>query len=251
MSLNNPELAIIAGKLPSARICLISALALHDMTNEIPHKIQIALSRSQRNPQLVYPPVQVYRFSGESLTEGVEGTSINGVKIQVYNPAKTIADCFKFRNQKKLPMRHRIDSSSINQAEMEALVSIIQSGGRPALVDAEGNRTELPEALYKMLVHIVQQMKRGQSVVLLPEDETFTTQAAANFLGMSRQHLINLLEKDHIPYHMVGSHRRIYFRDLTAYADQRDKARRKTLDNLFDKVDKADKYDTSYTGDER
>ena len=99
VSLSNPDLAIIASKIPSARICLISALALHNMTNEIPHKIHIALSRSQRNPRLAYPPVQIYRFSGESLTEGVEITSINGVKVQVYNPAKTIADCFKFRNQ--------------------------------------------------------------------------------------------------------------------------------------------------------
>jgi len=88
-------------------------------------------------------------------------------------------------------------------------------------------------------------------MVLVPEDETFTTQAAANFLGMSRQHLVDLLEEGHIPYHKVGSHRRIYFYDLRAYSAERDLARRKTMDELFDRVNDSGKYDTSYTGDDR
>lgn len=148
-------------------------------------------------------------------------------------------------------MEHRIDSSSLNSAEMEAMEMLIRKGGRPALVDSEGNRTELPEAIYEMLVHIIQRMKQGQSVVMMPEDETFTTQAAANFLGVSRQHLVNLLEDGKIPFHKTGSHRRVYFSDLKNYADQRDRNRRKTLDDLFEKVKEAGKYDNEYTGDER
>jgi len=148
-------------------------------------------------------------------------------------------------------MEHRIDSSSLNDTEMEAMETLIRKGGRPALVDAEGNRTELPEAIYEMMVHLVYSMKQGRSVIMMPEDETFTTQAAANFLGVSRQHLVDLLEEREIPFHKVGSHRRVYFRDLKEYADQRDSKRRETLDDLFDKVTKADKYNTGYTGDER
>lgn len=97
--LSYPDLAIVGTKIPSARICLISALDFHDMTTEIPHQVHIALSRKHRNPTLDYPPITVYRFSGQSLTEGIEKHTIDGVELMVYNPAKTIADCFKFRNQ--------------------------------------------------------------------------------------------------------------------------------------------------------
>lgn len=88
-------------------------------------------------------------------------------------------------------------------------------------------------------------------MVLMPEDETFTTQAAANFLGMSRQHLVDLLEGGQIPHHKVGSHRRIFFQDLRAYSAKRDLARRNMMDELFDRVNDSGKYDTSYTGDDR
>lgn len=145
-------------------------------------------------------------------------------------------------------MTHRIDSHSVLPSEMEALELLISREGHPALVDAEGNKTVLPEAIYKTLVHIVQQMKRGHSIVLMPENETLTTQAAANYLGVSRQHLVDLLEDKKIPFHKVGSHRRIYFRDLMEYAEMRDRSRRKTLDGLYDKVKNAGKYDSSYKG---
>ena len=88
-------------------------------------------------------------------------------------------------------------------------------------------------------------------MIMMPEDETFTTQAAANFLGVSRQHLVDLLENGVIPYHKVGSHCRVYFRDLKEYAEMRDTGRRQTMDELFDEVTKAGKYESDYTGDER
>jgi len=97
--LSNPDLVIVAARIPSAKICLLSALDFHDLTKEIPHKVHIAIARTQRDPKIDHPPLQVYRFSDESLTEGVEKHTVDGQTIQVYNPAKTIADCFKFRNQ--------------------------------------------------------------------------------------------------------------------------------------------------------
>lgn len=113
---------------------------------------------------------------------------------------------------------------------------------KPALVDADGNRTELPDAVFHLLKTIFAKMRQGESMVLMPENETFTTQAAANFLGVSRQHLVDLLEDGAIPFHKVGSHRRIYFKDLKNYAAGRDKARGETLDDLFNEIDKAGKY---------
>ena len=97
--LSNPDVAIVAARVPKAKICLISALDFHDMTKEIPHKVHIAIARTQRDPKIDYPPIEVYRFTGESFTKGVETHEIDGQTIQVYNPAKTIADCFKFRNK--------------------------------------------------------------------------------------------------------------------------------------------------------
>src|SRR5699024_2016992 len=98
-TLSNPDWAIIAKKVPKATLCLISALDFHQMTTEIPHQVHIALPRTSRNPTLDHPPIKVYRFSGESLTEGIQIHDVNGVEVKVYNPAKTIADCFKFRNK--------------------------------------------------------------------------------------------------------------------------------------------------------
>ncbi|CAN5347895.1 hypothetical protein BH23BAC3_BH23BAC3_16500 [soil metagenome] len=147
-------------------------------------------------------------------------------------------------------MEHRIDSSQFEASEIEAILEMVRRK-KPALVDPEGHRTELPEPLFKLLTHIVEQMKQGRSIILMPEDESFTTQAGANFLGVSRQHFVDLLEDGKIPFHKVGSHRRVYFRDLKEYADKRDTGRRQTMDELFDKVNKAGKYESNYTGDER
>ncbi|MDZ7807705.1 MAG: hypothetical protein U5K71_11395 [Gracilimonas sp.] len=97
--LSNPDLVIVAKKIPEARICLISALSIHDMTEEIPHKVHIALHRSSWQPELNYPPLKVYRFSEETINSGLQTQTIDGVEVKVFNPAKTIADCFKFRNQ--------------------------------------------------------------------------------------------------------------------------------------------------------
>jgi predicted transcriptional regulator of viral defense system len=97
--LSNSDLIIVAKKIPKARICLISALDFHGMTTEIPHKVHIALPLTSRNPRLEQPPIKVYRFSGKSLTEGIACHKSDGVEIKIYNPAKTIADCFKFRNK--------------------------------------------------------------------------------------------------------------------------------------------------------
>jgi len=96
---SNPDLVIVAKKIPEARICLISALAIHNITDEIPHKVHIALPHSAWEPKMDYPPIKVYRFSYTTLTAGVQIQTIDGVEIKVYEPAKTIADCFKFRNQ--------------------------------------------------------------------------------------------------------------------------------------------------------
>ena len=99
ISLSHLGLIIVSKKVPEAKVCLISALDFHNMTTSIPHEIHIAISRTTGDPKITHPPIRTYRFSGQSLTEGIVEHDIEGTKVSVYNPAKTIADCFKFRNQ--------------------------------------------------------------------------------------------------------------------------------------------------------
>lgn len=145
---------------------------------------------------------------------------------------------------------NRLDASLLNPGELDELAELVNRG-RPALVDSQGKRMELPQPIFEMLVHVVQQMQQHRAIVMLPEDETYTTQAAANFLGMSRQHFVGLLEANEIPHHRVGSHRRVYFKDLREYQRKRDSARRAGMDNLFKKLKDAGVYDAEYTGDAR
>ena len=97
--LGNPDLVTVATRIPGGVICLISALAFHDLTTQIPHEVHVALQRGAEEPRLDHPPVKTYRFSAEAFTEGVEIHKLDGVRVRVYSPEKTLADCFKFRNK--------------------------------------------------------------------------------------------------------------------------------------------------------
>jgi len=97
--LSNPDLATVGKRVPQGVVCLISALAFHDLTTQIPHVVHLALPRNARTPKLNYPPIQVYRFSGQAFRAGVGTHTIGGVQVRVYNAEKTLADCFKYRNK--------------------------------------------------------------------------------------------------------------------------------------------------------
>jgi predicted transcriptional regulator of viral defense system len=96
--LSNPDLILVAKRIPKGVICLLSALSFHDITTHIPHEIHIALSFGAEEPRLEYPPIRTFRFSNRAFTEGIQIHRIDRAKIQVYSPEKTLADCFKFRN---------------------------------------------------------------------------------------------------------------------------------------------------------
>jgi predicted transcriptional regulator of viral defense system len=94
-----PDLVIAALQAPKGVICLISALSFHEATNEIPKCVDIAIPAGTRANKIEYPPVRFYRFSTKTWDAGVEVHQAEGYEIRVYNLAKTIADCFKFRNK--------------------------------------------------------------------------------------------------------------------------------------------------------
>ena len=97
--ISDPDLATVALKIPQATICLVSALAFYELTTQVPHVIDIALSSGSRRPLLDYPPVRVFWFSGPAWSEGLETHLIEDVPVRIYGPAKSIADAFKFRRK--------------------------------------------------------------------------------------------------------------------------------------------------------
>ncbi len=84
---------------PKAILCLLSALRFHELTVQNPHEVWIAIPKTAWRPKSAGVKIRVFRFSGEALTSGVEQHLVEGVPIRVTNVARTIADCFKYRNK--------------------------------------------------------------------------------------------------------------------------------------------------------
>ncbi len=97
--LGNPDLVTVATRVPSGVVCLISALDFYKLTTQIPHEVHVALPRGAEEPRLDYPPIKTYRFTGEAFAEGIDTHVLDGIKMRIYSPEKTLADCFKFRNK--------------------------------------------------------------------------------------------------------------------------------------------------------
>ncbi len=86
-------------RVPHGVLCLLSALRFHDITTQAPFEVWMAIEEKARLPKVDYPAMRFVRFSGRALTEGVMEEQIEGVSIKVYDPGKTVADCFKYRNK--------------------------------------------------------------------------------------------------------------------------------------------------------
>jgi predicted transcriptional regulator of viral defense system len=97
--LTNPDWTAIMSRLPRAVICLISALAHHGLTTQVPHTSDIALPSHSQMPKLDGIAIRVFWFSEPSLSAGVEIVTIDGTDVRVYSAEKTVADCFKYRNK--------------------------------------------------------------------------------------------------------------------------------------------------------
>jgi predicted transcriptional regulator of viral defense system len=96
--LGHPDLVTVALRVPKGVVCLISALAFHDLTTQIPHEVSVAVPRDSEPPRIDYPPVRVFRFSPAPFAAGVETHHLDGIPVRVYRREKTLADCFKYRN---------------------------------------------------------------------------------------------------------------------------------------------------------
>jgi len=89
----------VAARVPGSVVCLLSALSFHLLTTQLPFQVWIAVGPRDRHPRLDWPPLRVVRFSGAALNDGRERHVLDGVPLWVFSPAKTVADCFKYRNK--------------------------------------------------------------------------------------------------------------------------------------------------------
>ena len=97
--LAHPDLVTVAARVPHGVVYLVSALAYHDLTTQIPHEVWLGVPRNSEPPRLDYPPVRVVRLSPAPYESGIETHQLDGVSVKVYGREKTLADCFKHRNE--------------------------------------------------------------------------------------------------------------------------------------------------------
>lgn len=131
---------------------------------------------------------------------------------------------------------NRVGPSDIAPDEQSRLERMLRGDVRPVLLTETGDVIELPKALNDMFVSVVEAMRQKQAVFLMHEDEAFTTQAAANFLGVSRQFFVRLLDENKIPFHRVGTHRRVFFKDLVTFQRERSRVRKAALDQMTEAI---------------
>lgn len=93
------SVATVSAEVPGAIVCLLSALLMHDIGTQLPHQIWIAIDRKARRPTRTLYPVRIVRFSGPMLRYGIETREALGVRIRVTSPARTVVDCFRYRNK--------------------------------------------------------------------------------------------------------------------------------------------------------
>ena len=86
-------------QVPRGVICLLSALQYHGLTTQLPSRVWIAIDRNAWKPTAQHPPLRVLRFGGKALTVGVEIHTIEGIAVPIYGVAKTVVDCFRYRNK--------------------------------------------------------------------------------------------------------------------------------------------------------
>jgi predicted transcriptional regulator of viral defense system len=89
----------VCGRVPKAVLCLLTALQYHHIGTQMPHQVWIALPQGTQTPSLDYPPLRIVRLSGQAYTEGIQTMVEHGSPLRIYNVAKTVTDCFKFRHK--------------------------------------------------------------------------------------------------------------------------------------------------------
>ena len=133
-------LAVACTAVPNSVVCLLSALQFHGIGTQLPPEVWIAIDRRARRPALKYPPLRIVRYSGQALTQGIQTHQLEGQPVRIYSVAKTLADCFKYRNKIGLDvaleaLREAWHARRFSMAELDrhAIVCRVQRVMRPYL----------------------------------------------------------------------------------------------------------------------
>lgn len=130
------------------------------------------------------------------------------------------------------------------EEQVHALHELLRRDGRARLLGRGGEPAiELPDAVYELLLRILDGMQQGKAISIVPVMQDLTTQQAASLLGVSRPFFVKLLESGALPFHLTGTHRRVYLKDLLAYKEHRDKERREALDQMAKEAEDLCLYD--------
>jgi excisionase family DNA binding protein len=133
--------------------------------------------------------------------------------------------------------------------QIETLRRMMEQGGA-RLIGPAGELQEIPDEVYHLFTRALQYLQRGQGVSLIPYRQELTTQQGAKLLGVSRQYFVRLLEGGGIPFHLAGTHRRVYLKDVIAFKDKRDQERRAALTDMAREAVAAGVYDVVVEPDE-
>ena len=137
-----------------------------------------------------------------------------------------------------------ISLPAAEEAQVQALHDLLRKDGKARLVGRGGEPAlELPDAVYDLLLKIVGGLQEGKAISVVPVTQDLTTQEAAEFLGVSRPFFVKLLKENELPFHLIGTHRRVYLKDLLDYKHRRDHQRREALDTMAREADEAGLYD--------
>lgn len=126
-----------------------------------------------------------------------------------------------------------ITPDSMPPEQLEELLALLQAG-EARLVGPQGEEHLVPAPLYGLLKGLLDNLKRGEAVTVLPHDALLTTQQAAQILNVSRPYLYRLIQEHAVPVVQVGSHRRLRIHDVLQLHEQRQQVRRSALDELSD-----------------
>ena len=130
------------------------------------------------------------------------------------------------------------------EEQVHALHDLLRREGKARLVGKGGEPAiELPDAVYDLLLQILEGMQEGNAISIVPVMQDLTTQQAAGMLGVSRPFFVKLLESGKLPHHLTGTHRRVYLKDLMAYKQHRDQERHEALNRMAQEAEEAGLYD--------